>query len=108
MCTVNKIGKSAGFILPKELWKFLNPNFLNFYLPLGLAKWVWAIFWAMNVSVIEAGFALFIVWIVGVVAPIPIKLTMPPIYSQIRKVISREPEFGELLWVQARNWHHRP
>jgi hypothetical protein len=90
---------------PKEICVMLNPFFIRWAFPITLLRWVIAGAYAWLISWQFALVGLFIAWLIGVLSPIPLYLTLPSIFKKISIVKSMDHEAGSLLESMVSKWN---
>lgn len=89
---------------PREICLMLNPYFIRLAFPNSLAKWTVAGIYAWQVSWQIALAGIFIVWLISVISPIPLSLTIPTINKKIAIVRNLDAQAGQLLEDMVSQW----
>lgn len=103
--TILQIGRSGA--LPVLTASNLTPGYFKLALPLTVIKWSVLIYWAYagSAAAALAIFALF--YLINAIAPIPARLTLPPIRKQIERAKASDQALGIELEDATNIWEMR-
>ena len=103
--TILQITRSGG--LPVLTGALMTPEYFVFALPLTIIKWAILIYWAWKGSAVLALSLLATFYLANAMLPIPAKLTLPPIRTQIERIKARDKETGTVLQDATNIWEMR-
>lgn len=103
--TILQISRSGD--LPVLTGALMTPGYFVIALPLTIIKWGILIYWAWKGSAALALLFLAIFYLANAMLPIPAKLTLPPIRTQIERIKARDKETGEILRDATNIWEMR-
>ena len=82
----------------------MTPEYFVFALPLTIIKWAILIYWAWKGSAVLALLLFATFYLANAMLPIPGKLTLPPIRTQIERIKARDKETGAVLQDATNIW----
>lgn len=85
----------------------LTPGYFKLALPLTVIKWSLLIYWAYAGSAVAALSVFAFFYLINAIAPIPARLTLPPIRKQIERVKVFDLETGIELEDATNIWEMR-
>ena len=85
----------------------MTPRYFVIALPLTIIKWAILIYWAWKGTAALALLLLATFYLVNAMLPIPAKLTLPPIRTQIERIKARDKETGAILSDATNIWEMR-
>lgn len=103
--TILQIGRSGA--LPVLTAINLTPGYFKLALPLTVIKWSLLIYWAYAGSAVAALSVFAFFYLINAIAPIPARLTLPPIRKQIERVKVVDLETGIELEDATNIWEMR-
>lgn len=103
--TILQITRSGG--LPVLTGALMTPRYFVIALPLTIIKWAILIYWAWKGTAALALLLLATFYLVNAMLPIPAKLTLPPIRTQIERIKARDKETGAILSDATNIWEMR-
>ena len=85
----------------------MTPEYFVFALPLTIIKWAILIYWAWKGSAVLALLLFATFYLANAMLPIPAKLTLPHIRTQIERIKARDKETGTVLQDATNIWEMR-
>ncbi len=85
----------------------MTPRYFVIALPLTVIKWVILFYWVWKGSAALALSLLTIFYLANAMLPIPAKLTLPTIRTQIERIKARDKEAGATLRDATNIWEMR-
>jgi hypothetical protein len=103
--TILQISRSGS--LPVLTANNLTPGYFKLAFPLTVIKWTLLIYWSYAGSAVMALSLFAFFYLINAIAPIPARLTLPPIRKQIERVKASDQEIGIELEDATNIWEMR-
>lgn len=84
--------------------QYMLPTFISISFPITLGKWALAGWFAWSTSPLIGLGILFLSWLFGVLSPIPLRITLPPIQKKISHIEQQDPGLGAQLRQMLSHW----